>query len=64
MKTDLERVKDFCIGLRDKLDDLHIIADRDGNIYAGNYFNGACHSLDGVVDYIESLERLNSHMEL
>lgn len=60
MKTDLDRVKDFCIGLRDKLDDLLIIANRDGNIYASKYFDGACDSLDGVVGYIESLERLKS----
>lgn len=59
MRTDLERVKDFCINWHDKMEDLCIIADRDGNLDALGLYKYSCATLDGVVEYIEALERVN-----
>lgn len=60
MKTDLELVKDYCISWRNKAIDLRIIADRDGNLDALGYFDGTSRALGGVIEYVESIERINA----
>ena len=64
MKTDLELVKDFCIGLREKVNDLIIDADRDGNCYVIGNYKGQIWAYDSVLDCIESLEHLYKVMEV
>lgn len=64
MKTDLELVKDFCIALREKANDLMIDAYRDGSCYAIGSYKGQIWAYDTVIDYVESIEHLYKVMEV